>query len=334
MATITINKENFFHNLNQIALKTGSVEKVSVVLKDNAYGHGLKLTAKLAAEFGIKHAVVKNIKEAKVIKDLFKTVLILKDEIIADPVYSFAINTLEDISSAQSGSKVELKVDTGMHRNGISMDEIDEALKLIEKNNLHLAGLMTHFRSADVLSSELFWQQKNFEMVKEKVRESGFENVRFHSHNSAATLRSKYFDEDMVRAGISIYGYNELPLTFDEVQLKPVLTLYAKKTATRVIRKAQRVGYAGDFTASKDMTVSTYDLGYGDGWTRTDSKNTYMTAEGLPILGRVSMDFISLEGEKEEVVIMDNAQKAAIHFGTISYEMTTSLSSEIPRIVI
>ena len=334
MATITINKENFFHNLNQIALKTGSVEKVSVVLKDNAYGHGLKLMAKLAAEFGIKHAVVKNIKEAKVIKDLFKTVLILKDEIIADPVYSFAINTLEDISSAQSGSKVELKVDTGMHRNGISMDEIDEALELIEKNSLQLAGLMTHFRSADVLSSELFWQQKNFERVKEKVRESGFENVRFHSHNSAATLRLKHFDEDMVRAGIAIYGYNELPLTFDEVQLKPVLTLYAKKTATRVIRKAQRVGYAGDFTASKDMTVSTYDLGYGDGWTRTDSKNTYMTAEGLPILGRVSMDFISLEGEKEEVVIMDNAQKAAIHFGTISYEMTTSLSSEIPRIVI
>ena len=334
MATITLNKENFFHNLNQIALKTGSVDKIAVVLKDNAYGHGLRLIAELAAEFGIKHAVVKNLKEAEVIKALFTTVLILKDEIISDPVYSFTLNTLDDISSAQSGSKVELKVDTGMHRNGISMDDIDEALELIEKNSMQLTGLMTHFRSADVLSSELFWQQKNFEMLKEKVSAAGFKKVRFHSHNSAATLRLKHFDEDLVRVGIAIYGYNELPSPFDEVALKPVLKLYAGKAATRFIAKGQRVGYAGDFTAQKDMTVSTYKLGYGDGWTRTESKNAYMTAEGLSVLGRVSMDFISLESEKEEVLIMDDAQNAARHFGTISYEITTGLSKEIERIVI
>ena len=54
MATITLNKENFFYNLNQIALKTGSVDKIAVVLKDNAYGHGLELMAGLAHEFGIQ----------------------------------------------------------------------------------------------------------------------------------------------------------------------------------------------------------------------------------------------------------------------------------------
>ena len=71
MATITISKENFFHNLNQIALKTGSADKIAVVLKDNAYGHGLELMAGLAHDFGIKHAVVKNAKEAKTIRYLF-----------------------------------------------------------------------------------------------------------------------------------------------------------------------------------------------------------------------------------------------------------------------
>jgi alanine racemase len=55
MAFIKINKQNFYHNLNQIALKTGSVDKIAIVLKDNAYGHGLELMAKLASEFGIKH---------------------------------------------------------------------------------------------------------------------------------------------------------------------------------------------------------------------------------------------------------------------------------------
>ena len=59
MAFIKINKQNFYHNLNQIALKTGSVDKIAIVLKDNAYGHGLELMGRLASEFGIKHAVVR-----------------------------------------------------------------------------------------------------------------------------------------------------------------------------------------------------------------------------------------------------------------------------------
>jgi len=334
MATITLNKEHFFHNLNQIALKTGSVERISVVLKDNAYGHGLELMAGLSKEYGIRHAVVKNLAEAKVIRHMFQTVLILNDTIIKDEVFSFAVNDLSDIARAQKGARVELKIDTGMHRNGIALHELDEALLRIEEQALKLVGVMTHFRAADVLSSELFWQKKHFETVKQKVSASPFKEVRFHSHNSAATLRSKGFNEDMVRAGIAIYGYNELPESFDAVRLKPVLTLYADKTATRTLNAAQRIGYAGDFTAPRAMTVSTYDLGYGDGWTRTDSSNPYMTAEGLPVLGRVSMDFISLESEKERVVIMDDAQKAAKHFGTISYEITTGLSQAIERTII
>jgi len=334
MAFIKINKQNFFHNLNQIALKTGSVEKIAVVLKDNAYGHGLEIMAELSHTFGIHHAVVKDRKEAFRIRDLFKTVLILNDEIIADPIYSYAVNALELLRSAPQGASIELKVDTGMHRNGIAMEELDEALVLIKKNSLNLIGMMTHFRSADVLSSELFWQKKNFKAVKEKVNEYGFEKVRFHSHNSAAILRAKDFDEDMVRVGVAIYGYNELPAVYDTVKLKPVLSLYAEKISTRVLKKFQRVGYAGDFTASQEMTVSTYDLGYGDGWTRGESKDPYMTAENLPILGRVSMDFMTLESTKKQLCIMNDAQNAAEHFRTISYEITTVLSKDIQRITV
>jgi len=334
MAFITINKQNFYHNLNQIALKTGSVEKIAIVLKDNAYGHGLEIMGKLASEFGIKHAVVRKMVEAEQIRHLFETVLILGDSIIKDEKYSFAINALEDIRKAQKGAKVELKVDTGMHRNGIALNELDEALELIRENDLDLMGVMTHYRSADELSSELFWQQKQFETVKHRVKEAGFKNVRVHSHNTAAILRTKHFNEDLVRVGIGVYGYNELPDTFDEVQLLPVMALYAKKVSSRVLKTGERIGYGGDFTASHDMTVSTYDLGYGDGWCRGDAQKPYITAEGLPILGRVSMDFISLESEKDEVCVVNDAKKAAIQLGTISYEITTALSTNIPKKVI
>jgi len=334
MAFITINRQNFYHNLNQIALKTGSVEKIAIVLKDNAYGHGLELMGKLASEFGIKHAVVRKTNEAEIIRSLFETVLILGDCIIKDEKYSFAINTLEDIKNAQKGAKVELKVDTGMHRNGIALNALDEALELIKTNDLELTGVMTHYRSADELSSELFWQQKQFETVKQRVKEAGFTNVRVHSHNSAAILRTKHFNEDLVRVGIGVYGYNELPDSFDEVELLPVMALYAKKVSSRELKAGERIGYGGDFTVSHDMTVSTYDLGYGDGWCRGDSAKPFVTSEGLPVLGRVSMDFISLESEKEVVCVMNDAKTAAKQFGTISYEITTALSTDISKKVI
>jgi alanine racemase len=314
MAFITISKQNFHHNLNLIALKTGSVDKIAIVLKDNAYGHGLEIMAKLAKEFGILHAVVKNFKEAEIIRELFETILILNDEIVKDDLCSFTINMLSDIKNAEKGAK--------------------EALTLIKKQALNLVGVMTHFRSADEMGSELFWQQKQFETVKHKVLENGFTNVRFHSHNSAAILRSRTFDEDMVRVGIAAYGYNELPSPFDNVELKPIMALYAKKISTRMLKVGERVGYGGDFSTPKEMLVTTYDLGYGDGWCRGDSTQPYVTSEGLPILGRVSMDFVILASDKDEVCIMDDAQVAAKQFETISYEITTALSADIQKIVI
>ncbi len=334
MAFITLNRDNFFYNLNQIALKTGSVNKIALVLKDNAYGHGLREMAGLAHEFGICHAVVGNIQEADQIRSFFDTVLVLCDKAADSGNYSFALNSLEDIAVVEQGSRVELKVDTGMHRNGIVMEELAEALDLISSQDLKLIGLMTHFRSADELGSELFWQQKRFEEVKAIVSDAGFTNIRIHSFNSATTLRMKQCDEDLVRIGIAAYGYNELPSGFDRVVLRPVLSLYAHRVSTRQLKRGERVGYAGDFTVQKNMLVSTYDLGYGDGWCRGDGAHPYITAEGLAILGRVSMDFIALETEKDEVCIMDNAQKTARHFGSISYEMTTALSASISRTVV
>ena len=290
--------------------------------------------AELASEFGIQHAVVRKTAEAEQIKTFFKSILVLGDRATEDEVCSFAINTLNDIKEAQKGAKVELKVDTGMHRNGIAPDALDLALDLIKEQGLDLVGVMTHYRSADELSSELFWQKKQFETVKQKVLETGFTGLRFHSHNSAAILRSKKFDEDLVRVGIGAYGYNELAVPFDKTALKPVMSLHARKVSSRALKEGERIGYGADFTAPGAMRVSTYDLGYGDGWCRGDSHKPYVTSEGLAILGRVSMDFIALGSDKEVVCVMNDAQAAAKQFGTISYEVTTALSSELPKHVI
>lgn len=334
MAYIKINKQNFFHNLNQFALKCGSKAQVGIVLKDNAYGHGLELMAALASEFGLTEAVVRSYAEAMQIKPFFTHILVLGDRACVDGQCSFALNSLEDINRAEKGSVVELKVDTGMHRNGVAMDALEKALARIQDRALQLKGVMTHNRSADALSSELFWQQKQFERVKQRVRAWGFEGVRFHAFNSASALRLGCADEEFIRVGIGAYGYNELPDCYETIELKPVLSLWAKRVASRTLNRGERVGYGGTFEAPRVMNVSSYDLGYGDGWMRSNSFCPFMTAEGLPLLGRVSMDYVVLESDKEEVCIMDDALAAARQVGTISYEMTTLLSPTIERVVV
>ncbi len=333
MAYIKLNRKNLYHNLNQLSLKSGNKTKIAAVLKDNAYGHGLKEMAKMVSEYGLTQAVVINNSEAMQIKELFENILILNDTPTNTPNFSYAITSLDALKKAPKDAKIELKVDTGMHRNGIALTELKDALEIIKANRLNLFGVFTHFRSADEFSSELAWQISNFKEVKKAIVNSGFK-VRFHSHNSAALLRSNNFNEDIARVGIAMYGYNELPQVYPKIELKPVLSLWAKRVSTRELKKGQRVGYGGDFIAPKDMVVSTYDVGYGDGLFRGNSKKALHTAKGLPILGRVSMDFISLESTEDEICIFNNAQTVAKHFNTISYEITTALKGNIKREIV
>ena len=333
MALLEIRRQHLDHNLTTLSLKAGSKERLAAVLKDNAYGHGLEPIASLCASFGIPKAVVRTADEAQRITEYFDDVVILNDRARKHPKWRFALNTLEDIAQAQAGARVDLKIDTGMHRNGIAIDELDEALRRIDQRGLELVGVMTHYRSADVLSSEYFWQKKRFDAIRAKLDGQGL-RLQYHSHNSAALLRCNDFDEDFARVGIAMYGYDERPDVWRRADLKPVMRLVAERIATRHIGRGERVGYGGDFVAPHDMTVSTYDIGYGDGWRRGDAHAPFVTAEGKAILGRVSMDMLTLEGDADRVCLFEDAQEAARQFGTISYEVMTALSPHIKRVVV
>ena len=128
MAYITINRNNFFNNLDIIAKQTKSVDKIALVLKDNAYGHGLLEMAELAKEYGIKKAVVRTNDEAKIIENFFEYILVLSDiPKQKSQNIRYTINDLNSIDKFPKDTKVELKVDTGMHRNGIAVSEIGRA---------------------------------------------------------------------------------------------------------------------------------------------------------------------------------------------------------------
>ena len=339
MAKILINKNNLFHNLEVISKQANGKEKVAIVLKDNAYGHGLIQIAKLAKEFGITKAVVRSEEEAIQIKDFFDEILILAENNMHTYSHTFhiALNTLEDIDKLPENCNVHIKVDTGMHRNGILINQLEDAMKGLLKKNIRITGVFTHHRSADEVSTTFYWQSSNFRDVKTIVKNLCEQlNINlpiFHSCNSSALFRTKNFDEDMTRVGIAIYGYIENDEIFDNPNLKPVLSLWANKISSRTLLKNQSIGYGGTYTAKENMVVSTYDIGYGDGFLRLNENQKYYTPKGYQVLGRVSMDSLILNCKEEEVCIFDDVRDLSNIHSTITYEITTTLSTNIKRTV-
>jgi len=343
MAFITINKTHFFHNLDLLCAKAGGKAKIMAVLKDNAYGHDLLTMAGLASEYGIQRAAVKNIDEAKSIASLFDEVLVLVDHPTQERLpasISLATHSYDALEALPTGSHIHLSLDTGMHRNGIKEEDIDEAIALIVQKGLVLKGVFTHFRSADEFSSEFFWQKENFERGKQRIKaliqSYGLPMVNFHCCNSAGLLRvDSLGDDDFARTGIAMYGYETLdPRIGKQYDLKPVLALWAERLSTRVLKKGERVGYGGMYEAKEDELISTYDIGYGDGFFRFDGRQPLFMANNQPTLGRMSMDSFCVHGDAPKVCMFDNANPLAVYFHTISYEITTKLSPSLKRVVI
>jgi alanine racemase len=338
MAYITLNKNNFFNNLDIIAKQTKTRDKIALVLKDNAYGHGILEISQMAQEYGITKCVVQKYEEAKSVESFFDYILVLADRAKGSCEKArYTINDLDAISEFPRGTKVELKVDTGMHRNGIAPAELYTAFTRIKEQGLILEALFTHYRSADELTSEWFWQKENFKKVKNDanklLEEFGFSKLRFHSSNSAALFRENDFGEDMARVGIAAYGCMELPKPLAVEGFKSVLSLWAKKISSRKLQKGQRVGYGANFIAKESSSVSNYSFGYGDGFLRCLS-NKYVTPDGIQIAGRISMDNSSFVSDKDELLIFNDAQDVAKVANTISYEILTSLKEKIPRNIV
>ena len=337
MAKIVINKNNLFYNLELISNKATSKDKVAVVLKDNAYGHGLVEIAKLSSEFGIKKAVVRSLDDAKKIESFFPYILVLADCSFHNYSHTFhiAVNSLEDIQKVPQNANIHLKIDTGMHRNGIAIDDIEVAIIGLLKQKANITGVFTHHKGSDTLSTDFFWQNENFSKAKSKVKEVceklSLPTPLFHSCNSAGLFRKGNFDEDFARVGIATYGYLDNDGIFDFPILKPVMSLWATKLSTRTLKKGQSVGYGGKFTANEDMTVSTYDIGYGDGFLRLNENDRYITPKGFKVLGRVSMDNLSINSDEKEVCLFDDVQELAKIHKTITYEITCSLKEHIKK---
>ena len=339
MAYIALSKSNFFHNLSLIEKRVGDKGKIAVVLKDNAYGHGVCEIASLSQEYGITKAVVKDEREANEIIKYFSQIITLQNVPHAvHPKISQIVNCVKDLNNIAPNSKIELKVDTGMHRNGILENELEQTLDSIVSKELVLNGVMTHFSSADMLGNSVFLQLESFKRVREKViilcQKLALPLPLFHCCNSGATFRlNEHFD--MARVGIGIYGYTDYDKALELApDLRPVMSLYAKKLSSRKLDKGEQVGYSGAYELEKEALISTYDIGYGDGFFRLNENHDYITPSGVKILGKVSMDSFGASGEEEELCVFDDVRTLAHMGSTITYDILAKLHNYIPKKII
>ncbi len=358
MAYLQINSHHFLHNYRAIlqALGAHNASKIGIVLKDNAYGHGLKEIAQLAKEAGITTCFVKNTKEALEIAMMFQHITILYPQSLEDTealqeclkrknIY-FCLSSLEALRLYPKGARIELEVNSGMNRNGIQPQSLKEAFEVICQKGLELVGVFSHNGFGDDFGSEFYAQNHEFLEIKRAVLKLcchyDLAKPRFHFLSSSGSLRAvKYNDslplelqDNLFRIGIAFYGYLCQDSRLCRLDLKPIASLWAKKISTYLLKKGSKIGYSGTSELEEDMLISSYDVGYGDGLFRVREGMELRTKEGLRIYPRASMDCLSIQGDSEELCIFEDVRAWAEAFGTIPYEILAHLHATIPKKIV
>lgn len=354
-ARAVIDLDALRHNL-QRARAVNPEAKQFPVIKADAYGHGLLPVAQALIEL-VDGFAVASIEEALLLREagIKQNILLLEGffqtgELLQIQQYqldivvhhSAQLDALENLAKQQDIGKainVWLKVDTGMHRLGFSIDEVTEAWQRLCCCTVvnQPSRLMTHLACAD-----------DFHNASSQHQIEAFNNIlpdiqtERSIANSAGILGWVGSHADIDRPGIMLYGVSPfLNETGAERRLRPVMTLSSKLISIKQCKAGDAVGYGGDWICPEVMTVGVVAMGYGDGYPRHAPTGTPVLVNGVevPLIGRVSMDMICVDLREQgtakigdEVVLWGEglpAENVASAAGTIAYELFCSVTARV-----
>jgi alanine racemase len=339
--------------------------KLCAVVKADGYGHGAVPAARAALQGGASALAVATAQEAGELRraGLGAPILVLgaiSAEELPVAVASGAELTVWDarfleqlVALAGAGSEpigVHVKLDTGLGRLGTR--ELDQALAVVRAvvaaPELHLAGVMTHFATADGDLEFAARQLDLFKPFEAEARALATTDITVHAANSAGILRVPGSHFDMVRAGIALYGGDPMNRDPTEHGLEPALALRTYVAALKPIAAGESTGYGRRFIAERASQIATLPIGYGDGVVRALANNCDVLIGGrrYPLCGMVSMDNITVDVGPEPVVRVGDpatligvdgserqtAEELARRVGTISYEVLCWISKRVPRV--
>jgi alanine racemase len=334
------------------------------VVKADGYGHGADVCAEAAIAGGATRLAVATGAEAAAIGRRLPHVPLLTMGALTEDELDSALAAGSEVAlwheefrglataraSAQGRpARIHVKHDSGMGRlgNRDAGEVVALARACAEDPHLELAGVWTHFATADEPESGFFDEQlRRFAEVAAAIK-AEFPSATVHAANSAAVFRDAAAHFDMVRCGVAVYGLDPFQGDPAERGLSPVMSLRSYVADVKRLGSGDSVGYGRTWRAEGETTIGVLPIGYGDGVRRGLSNNAEVLVGGRrhPLVGTVSMDNVTIElgtdtevqpgaeavliGSQGEGAIL--AEEVAARLGTINYEVTCGISARVAR---
>ncbi len=357
---------NLRHNIECIRELTGKHCRIMGIVKANAYGHGAPEVTATLESAGVRDFGVANIQEAIELRERHR----LRDD---SRVLAFAAPlpqqvelylrhgveiTICDRASADAASavasatggrlRVQVKVDTGMGRLGVSPEEAGSLLEAVERApNLELTGIYTHFAESHEPEGFTEVQLERFLKVTGEHEMKSGNRVLKHAANSGAIVSKPAAHLDMVRPGILLYGCHPVDSRPTELPVRPVMQFQARVIFVKEVSAGTTISYNRTWSAPSPGRIATVSAGYADGFHRTLSNRAKILIGRhlYPQVGTVTMDQIMVDlGDDRTVQPGDtavlfgwdgpSAGDQALAAGTISYELLCSVSRRVRRVFV
>lgn len=362
---IEVDLEAVRFNVKSIKERLGDGVKLLAVVKANAYGLGAVEVSKAVSKAGAEYLGVAIVEEGIQLREAGITtpILVLYPEpperasffpeynLIPTVSERLFLEKLNHLCSQSNGvGEIFLKLDTGMGRYGLSPQallSLAERLKVM--NNIRLSGLSTNLSDPENGKEAYSLEQvERFRKVDRKLRGLGFKGYLRSVANSTAflDLPESYFD--LVRIGHLLYGSYPSRREDSVLPLRSVLTLKSRVLLLKTVDQGQPLGYGNSYITARLTKVATLPVGYADGVPRQLSNRGQVLIRGhrANIIGRVCMDALMVDvtdiadaevGDEVVLIGKQGDETITVHeiaktSGTISYEITSRLSSRLPRI--
>jgi alanine racemase len=340
--------------------KSAVPSECSAVVKANAYGCGLEPVARALARAGCKTFFVATPEEAVTARAALPSAAIYVlngliqnngdayAKIDARPVIGDLNELAEwDVFCRRTGwaGGAAIHIDTGMNRLGLTIAEAQGLIPRINAGDHGITLVMSHLACAESLNHPANARQ----LSAFRAIASEFSGVPASLSNSSGIFLGSTFHFDLVRPGAALYGVNPTPEADNPMQ--PVVELKARVVQIRDIERGESVGYGGNWTARRPTRLAIVSAGYADGYFRAGSSNdgtrgaeAMIAGRRCPVAGRISMDLTAIDVTDLDknavrrghmVTLIGEGitvDELAHHFGTIGYEVLTSLGSRYARV--
>jgi alanine racemase len=371
LSWVEIDAQRLRSNIDAFRKATAPGTALMVVVKANAYGHGLQVVAPIAAERA-DWLGVNCVDEAVEITRLnIRKPIVILGHTPLDQLKSVVQNEYRqvlyriDVAKALSeaavktgvAAKVHLKIETGTNRQGIPLTQLPSFINEVTKlPGLEVEGAYTHFANIEDTLDPSFAQSQiqRFREALSLLQRAGVRPPQAHASATAGALLYAEMDFTMIRLGIGTYGIwpsRETQLAARErgrlLSLAPILTWKTRVAQVKDVNTGDYVGYGLTYRASRPMKLVVLPIGYYDGYDRKLSNcgRGLIREQFAPVVGRVAMNMTMLDvtdvgAELDDEVVLIGRQggaeirveELAEKIGTISYEVVARINPLIPRV--